>query len=741
MKMSEIAKCILDVLPEVLSKVLNVNKESVKLLIESGKLRITSTPDPKLGDYGISLHVLLKTIEKDKWENIGSALSEELYTVTRDKCWVEKVNFINGYVNFTVNYFNMLEKLIDSFIKGNLREELTSIGKGTKVIVEHTSANPIHPLHIGSGRNSVLGDTYARLLRKLGFNVETRFYVNDLGRQVAILAYGVKVLESKNISRPKDFKPDHWYGVIYALTHIIIELSRLREEVKHELSKFLDLCANLCMNILSEERAENIPREMMFAICEITWKRNLKIEALRYARFLYTKLKQMKNMGSNDVFGLLLKTLENLKNKVKEYSEYVKAERRLALYYPDIYNALRSGIKDHKEAEVEISKLMSLAEKEDPNTVSLFRRISEDVLEGFKQTLQNINIYFDGFDFESSNEILNEAHNVVNELLKTNYVKIVEGGAVEVDLNAASKDHDYIKNLFHPDQAGRFIIRRSDGTTLYITRDIAYTLYKFRKLKAERVYNVIAIEQAREQKQLKAVLYMLGYSKEAENLHHFAYEMVHLKGMRMSGRRGIYYTLDEMLVDNKLLILQKLMEKERTPDVTKLANIAEKIAVANTRGVLLSVDPGKVLVFDPRKISEMEYGVIVEYAFVRAQGIIRNLWNLEFLDDQSEVLSEALELTKKIYKTDLSIEEKKLVESLARFKNILIESYNEMKPNKILEYAVSLSLDFNKFYEKHPIISERDESKKSLRILITILTLIALSELMDIMGFPKLRKM
>ncbi|MEM0031397.1 MAG: arginine--tRNA ligase, partial [Desulfurococcaceae archaeon] len=397
--------------------------------------------------------------------------------------------------------------------------------------------------------------------------------------------------------------------------------------------------------------------------------------------------------------------------------------------------------KDHKEAEVEISKLMSLAEKEDPNTVSLFRRISEDVLEGFKQTLQNINIYFDGFDFESSNEILNEARNVVNELLKTNYVKIVEGGAVEVDLNAASKDHDYIKNLFHPDQAGRFIIRRSDGTTLYITRDIAYTLYKFRKLKAERVYNVIAIEQAREQKQLKAVLYMLGYSKEAENLHHFAYEMVHLKGMRMSGRRGIYYTLDEMLVDNKLLILQKLMEKERTPDVTKLANIAEKIAVANTRGVLLSVDPGKVLVFDPRKISEMEYGVIVEYAFVRAQGIIRNLWNLEFLDDQSEVLSEALELTKKIYKTDLSIEEKKLVESLARFKNILIESYNEMKPNKILEYAVSLSLDFNKFYEKHPIISERDESKKSLRILITILTLIALSELMDIMGFPKLRKM
>jgi len=102
-----------------------------------------------------------------------------------------------------------------------------------------------------------------------------------------------------------------------------------------------------------------------------------------------------------------------------------------------------------------------------------------------------------------------------------------------------------------PDRAGRFIVRRSDGTTLYVTRDIAYTLYKFRELGARRVYNVIAIEQTREQKQLKAVLYLLGYEQEADNLHHFAYEMVHLKGMRMSGRRGVYYTIDEMLVDAK----------------------------------------------------------------------------------------------------------------------------------------------------------------------------------------------
>lgn len=739
--MSELVNCILDALPEILVKVMKIDKGLVKSLIESGKLRIAPTPDPRLGDYGVSLHLLLKGIERDKWVELGNELSRELYSVTRDKCWVERVDFVNGYLNFTLNYFNMLGRLIDLFVKGEASKELMNVGRGIKVIVEHTSANPVHPLHIGSGRNSVMGDTYARLLRKLGFSVETRFYVNDLGRQVAILAYGVKLIESKGVSRPERIKPDHWYGVIYALTNILIELSKLREEIKGKLSELVDLCEKSCSNILSEQATGNIPRDIAFAICEISLKRSLKLETLKQAKSLYTKLKQLKKTSSSSEVSGLLSVLEDLKIKVKEYYEYVKAERALSVNFPEIYNALRTEVRNYLEAEKEISKLMSQAEKEDPETLLFFRRICEDVLKGFKQTLESIGINFDGFDFESSSEVLSEAHNVVNELLKTKYAKVIEGGAVEVDLNAASRDHDYIRNLFHPDQAGRFVIRRRDGTTLYVTRDIAYTLYKFRKLGAEKVYNVIAVEQSREQKQLKAVLYILGYLKEAENLHHFSYEMVHLKGMRMSGRRGIYYTIDEMLIDNKLSILKKLMEKEKTQNIEELVQVADKIAIANTRAVLISVDPGKVLVFDPEKAGEIEYGVLVEYAFVRAQGIIRNLWGLEFLDNSNEVCSKTLELAKSIRETELSVEEKKLVESLAMFNSVLSKSYIEMKPNKILEYAVNLALDFNRFYEKYPIISERDESKRNIRVLITVLTMLALSELMDIMGFPKLRRM
>jgi arginyl-tRNA synthetase len=217
--------------------------------------------------------------------------------------------------------------------------------------------------------------------------------------------------------------------------------------------------------------------------------------------------------------------------------------------------------------------------------------------------------------------------------------------------------------------------------------------------------------------------------------------MVHLKGLRMSGRRGLYYTIDEMLVDAELSILKKLIEREEKRELRDLLEIAEKLAIANTRAILVSVDPGKVLVFDPGKISEVEYGVMIQYAFVRAQGVVRNLWGLEFLDSREEVIGKTIEYTRGFEGVDLTSEEKKLVDDVLRYPLVLKTAYIEKSPSKILEYALNLAIDFNKFYEKYPVISEKNENTRKARVLITVLTLLTLSELIDILGFPKLRRM
>ncbi|MEM1642089.1 MAG: DALR anticodon-binding domain-containing protein, partial [Desulfurococcaceae archaeon] len=145
------------------------------------------------------------------------------------------------------------------------------------------------------------------------------------------------------------------------------------------------------------------------------------------------------------------------------------------------------------------------------------------------------------------------------------------------------------------------------------------------------------------------------------------------------------------------------------------------------------------------KIETTDYASILEYALVRAQSILRNLWNIEPLDNVDLITTELRKATESLIeqRTSLSFttEEKTLLEHLLGYEYILLEAYRDLKPNKILEYAVELSLSFNKFYEKYPVIKEPDTAKRLARIVLTVLTLLTLSELMDILGMPKLRRM
>ncbi len=95
-------------------------------------------------------------------------------------------------------------------------------------MVEHTSANPNSPLHIGNARNSILGDSLATLLEKRGHDVIIHFLVNDMGRQVAMATYGWKLM-----NKPEPVgTAELWVGTIYASVNVVMELTRLKKELK-----------------------------------------------------------------------------------------------------------------------------------------------------------------------------------------------------------------------------------------------------------------------------------------------------------------------------------------------------------------------------------------------------------------------------------------------------------------------------------------------------------------------------
>ncbi|WP_440059349.1 arginine--tRNA ligase domain-containing protein [Thermogladius sp. 4427co] len=706
---------------------------------EAEKLKVSRTPDKKLGDYSIALHYFFKELKQPsgEWDRIAEKIIAGIREKFSDKCFIREASFVNGYLNIRIDFDKLSKLLLPRILSGDVFRDLAKIGGGKHVIVEHTSANPVHPLHIGSGRNSVIGDTFSRLLAKLGFRVTRRFYVNDMGKQVAILTYGVSILEKNNVKPLENMKRDHWYGIVYALTNLVIEEKRF---LRYLSSLEADLWRTL-EDFVNTVRAEGlISLEDLEELDSVLAKKTLKHDSAKLFRKTRELLsKYQEKLSTHRSFNELWSKIEEYLKAWREYLKLMRQIAELAKHAPDAYIALSSSIVDYEKAIRDIRELMKRCEEESPEILSLFNRVSREVVEGFKETLSKLGIEFDGFDWESSREILQLAHSISREAESRGFARREEG-ALLVDLDKASEENEFISELFKPDKPGKFIIERSDGTTLYVTRDIAYTIYKFRDLKAEIVYNVIASEQTREQKQVKAVLYLLGYDKEAKNLIHFVYELVRLKGLRMSGRRGVYYTLDELVRDYYSIVSKiyyKTLSGPKGGTRGAGKEVLEALAVANARSLLLSVEPLKVLVFDPSRLEEQTMGSTILYSYVRVQSILRKLTGLEPLDNLEKIASIALEGDWSGYQPSLVEEE--LLSLLGDYDKVLVSSYNSMKPNRIIEYAVNLSNTLNKFYETHRVIGEKDPRARAFRIALVTSSLLVLKELVDILGFPHVR--
>ena len=146
----------------------------------------------------------------------------------------EKVEATGPYVNFFINHDIFAKQLLDS-----VDEDYGALPKvDEKIILEHTSANPNGPLHIGHIRNSVLGDSLRRLLTKAGREVDTQYYVNDMGRQLAMIVFGMEELGLKLEDQPSE-KIDHKVGELYfKVNQMLKEDESLGEGVDATIRKY-----------------------------------------------------------------------------------------------------------------------------------------------------------------------------------------------------------------------------------------------------------------------------------------------------------------------------------------------------------------------------------------------------------------------------------------------------------------------------------------------------------------------
>lgn len=166
-----------------------IKKEIKELLEDASRESLMSEEIQESLIADLTSTIAFKLASKLKRSPVG--IAEDIALKIKPSSSVKKVEAVNGYVNFFLDY----SKIIVPLLK-DLRKKKSKYGrvksKNKKIILEHTSINPSGPLHIGRLRNSLIGDSLARILTFSGYGVETHYFVNDVGKQIAIIAQGFR---------------------------------------------------------------------------------------------------------------------------------------------------------------------------------------------------------------------------------------------------------------------------------------------------------------------------------------------------------------------------------------------------------------------------------------------------------------------------------------------------------------------------------------------------------------------
>ncbi|UCE80871.1 MAG: arginine--tRNA ligase, partial [Methanobacteriota archaeon] len=172
---------------------------------------VLEKPPEGMGDLGFPCFQLAKLLKKPPTD-----IAKDIASKVAPGGMIGSVDAEGGYVNFHVGFEELTKTTIAAALSA---KECFGSGppNGIRVLLEHTSVNPTGPIHIGRARNPIIGDTLARIMRLAGYEVVTEFYVNDVGRQVATMTWGVKNLSLDDKSERE--KGDHRLVPYYREAH------------------------------------------------------------------------------------------------------------------------------------------------------------------------------------------------------------------------------------------------------------------------------------------------------------------------------------------------------------------------------------------------------------------------------------------------------------------------------------------------------------------------------------------
>jgi arginyl-tRNA synthetase len=563
------------------------------------------SPIPFTGEWGFSTSFFATAARQARGADCQSVparaqlLAERVKNALRCGDSISRVEAVKGYLNLYFTSSDYSRRAVDEVLAAG-----EDFGRGPerseRVMVEYAQPNTHHSFHMGHHRNTVLGESLARLVEFAGFDTTRASYPGDIGLGVMTVLWAYD-----RFHRGREPQGIH-------------------------------------------ERGQ--------------WLLRLYAEATA-----------------------LLEPKEGETPEDQQQREAYDAERR------EMYRKWDAG---------------------DPHVRQLWSMTRQWSLDELNDILRILDVHIDVWFFES--EADEPAKEIVEELIGRGIAddERPQGGAVivKIDEKLGLKKEKYRSN----------VLLRSDGTTLYLTKDLALARQKFEKYRVDRSIYVVDNRQSLHLQQAFAILKLWGFP-QAEKCYHLGYGFVTLPEGAMSARRGQVVLFKDVMDEAVRRVLA--LESTRTPDMSReqRLRVARQIGLGAMAYSMLSVDIGRDIVFDMEAALSFEghTGPYIQNAHVRANSIVRKAGALP---------------STATFDYPLSADEIRLVELISRFPEHVDRAANEYRPLIMAGYAYDLANAFHSFYHATPVLQAEQRTVRDSRLRLVAAAKQTLANALRLLG-------
>jgi len=368
-----------------------------------------------------------------------------------------------------------------------------------------------------------------------------------------------------------------------------------------------------------------------------------------------------------------------------------------------VYIAANREIEKDPSITQQVNTLMQLVEHGDPATVKKFRREVSRCLDGFAVTLMNLNVKHDRFVWES-------------DFIRNGYTDRIIGRLKK--LPQARDEETLALDLQEFGFGNLYVIRRSDGTSVYAARDLAYHGWKAANF--DRVIDVLGADHKLIAAQLQCTMKLLG--EKAPEIVHF--EFVSLPEGSMSTRAGKFVSADDLITEIRKRAFDEVTIRRPELDEETRTSIAKSVGLAAIRYDIVKVTPEKSTVFDWKEALDFERqsGPYIQYAHARACSIL----------EKAGTFSDCYEL-----KTEQEIA---LAKQVARFPSVIEKVASELHPHVLATYARELADTFNTFYHFEQVLKS-EGTMRDRRLTLVKAVQNTLKEALETLGIDAISTM